>query len=49
MQTTDTTNPQKGTFDYCLDFWKDALDPEDAIDQFLREVPRHVRAADDVA
>jgi len=48
------TNPNDkqplNSFDYCLDFWDGALDPEDEIDHFIREAsPRHVRACDDVA
>lgn len=37
------------SFDYCIDFWEDALD--DDLDEIAREleVPQHVRAFDDLA
>jgi hypothetical protein len=49
MKPTD--NKPRDSFDYCLDFWEGAIDAEDEIDHFIRELPRprHVRAADDVA
>lgn len=49
MKPTETQPKSKSSFDYCLDFWKDALDTEDEIDHFVREMPRHIRTADDVA
>ena len=48
--TNPTDKEPRDSFDYCIDFWRDALDAEDEIDHFIREAsPRHVRAADDVA
>lgn len=31
------TDKQPDSFDYCIDFWRDALDAEDEIDHFIRE------------
>ena len=37
---------EKDSLDYCIDFWRDAIDVEDEIDLCIREF-RHIRAADD--
>jgi hypothetical protein len=47
--TMKTDKESHDPLDYCLDFWEGAIDAEDEIDHIIREMPRHVRAADDVA
>jgi len=46
-----TDTKPRDSFDYCLDFWEGAIDAEDEIDLFVRELnsPRQVRTCDDAA
>lgn len=41
----------RDSFDYCIDFWEGAIDAEDEIDLFVRELisPRHVWTCGDEA
>ena len=45
------TDKDKNDFDsilFCIDFWEGAIDAEDEIDHFVRELSRHT-SPDDIA
>ncbi len=50
MNNPDDMKPLD-SFDYCLDFWEGAINAEDEIDLFVRDLnnPRQVQTCDNVA